>query len=438
MPGPRTAIYRQYLEWANIRLLTKRRDCTEPQRRMMKRAGHVYGLRALGFVMLVSLMTWGGIEGYGTLRASALVESLQKVSTPEVPAIVKQLSGYRRWADPRLASAAQSTDDQSREHLHACLALLPVDASHVDYLFGRLIKATASELPVLRDALKTHQSTLTPKLWTVLESAKPADVSLLPSASTLAIYDPANDRWEAVGGAVAQALVSVNSLLLRPWVEALRPVRGKLTVPLATIFQEKSRSESEHSLAMDILTDYASDDPDRLAELLMVSDPKAYAAFFPIAHRQESKTLPLFQAEIAKKPTYSWNDPPLDPSWTRPDATLSGKIESAQGMLAERFAFCQTMPAGRVSRLPPRGYGSRAIVPPGSAPTPRARASGWRRCGPVTGVAGEWLTISPPKMSARPTSGTARRDIFRSMSPDTWLRVGMTASPPPASPPCGR
>ena len=333
------------LEWANIRLLTKRRDWTEPQRRMMKRAGHVYGLRALGFVMLVSLITWGGIEGYGTLRASALVESLQKVSTPEVPAIVKQLSGYRRWADPRLASAAQSTDDQSREHLHACLALLPVDASHVDYLFGRLIKATASELPVLRDALKTHQSTLTPKLWTVLESAKPADVSLLPSASTLAIYDPANDRWEAVGGAVAQALVSVNSLLLRPWVEALRPVRGKLTVPLATIFQEKSRSESEHSLAMDILTDYASDDPDRLAELLMVSDPKAYAAFFPIAHRQESKTLPLFQAEISKKPTYSWNDPLLDPSWTRPDATLSGKIESAQGMLAERFAFCQTMPA---------------------------------------------------------------------------------------------
>ena len=51
------------------------------------------------------LITWGGIEGYGTLRASALVESLQKVGTPDVPAIVKQLSGYRRWADPQLVRA---------------------------------------------------------------------------------------------------------------------------------------------------------------------------------------------------------------------------------------------------------------------------------------------------------------------------------------------
>jgi hypothetical protein len=64
------------------------------------------------------------------------------------------------------------------DHLHASLALLPVDASQVDYLFNRLKKATHNELPVLRDALKAHRSSLTPKLWTVLESAKPGDVSL--------------------------------------------------------------------------------------------------------------------------------------------------------------------------------------------------------------------------------------------------------------------
>ncbi|MGD0044279.1 MAG: hypothetical protein ABSE84_28390, partial [Isosphaeraceae bacterium] len=167
---------------------------------------------------------------------------------------------------------------------------------------------------------------------------------LLPAASALAIYDADNAKWEAAGGKVAQALVSVNSLLLRPWIEALRPVRGKLTVPTATIFQDKSRSESVHSLATDILTDYASDEPDRLAELLMVSDPKAYLRLFPVAEWQSEKTLPLFQAELAKKETYSWNDPPLNPSWMKPDAALVSRIESAQGILAERFAFCQTMP----------------------------------------------------------------------------------------------
>ena len=146
------------LEWADIWLLTNRRDWTKPQRKMMKRAGRVHGLRTLGLVLLVSLIAWGGIEGYGTLRASALVESLLRVSTPDVPATVQQLSGYRRWADPRLVHVVQRTDDRSREHLHASLALVPVDATQVDYLFKRLLSATPGELPVLRDALKTHQS----------------------------------------------------------------------------------------------------------------------------------------------------------------------------------------------------------------------------------------------------------------------------------------
>jgi formylglycine-generating enzyme required for sulfatase activity len=54
--------------------------------------------------------------------------------------------------------------------------------------------------------------------------------------------------------------------------------------------------------------------------------------------------LPVLQAELVKKATYSWNDPPLNASWTKPDAALMSQIELAQGILTERFAFCQTMP----------------------------------------------------------------------------------------------
>ncbi len=52
----------------------------------------------------------------------------------------------------------------------------------------------------------------------------------------------------------------------------------------------------------------------------------------------------VFLGELAKKATYSWEDPPLDTTWAKPDATLVSRIESAQGILAERFGFCQTMP----------------------------------------------------------------------------------------------
>jgi serine/threonine protein kinase/formylglycine-generating enzyme required for sulfatase activity/tetratricopeptide (TPR) repeat protein len=329
------------MEWANIRLLTKMKDWTEPERRMMRGAGRVHGLRALGLIVLISVITWAGLEGYGGLRASALVESLERVGTPDVPAIIEQLSGYRRWAHLQLARLVQSDDD--REHLHASLALLPVDATQVGYLFNRLIKATPSEVPVLRDALKTHKSTLTPKLWGMLESATPSDAGLLPVASALASYDPENDKWEAVAGKVAQMLVRVNSIHLGPWLETLRPIHRKLAAPLVSIFRDK-RPESEHTQATNILTDYASDDADHLAELLMVSDPKSYLNLFSIAEKRAEQILLLFRAELVKKATHSWNDPPFNPSWTKLDPALVSKIESAQGMLAERFAFCQTMP----------------------------------------------------------------------------------------------
>ena len=204
------------LEWANISLLTRKKDWTEPQHKMMKRAGRVHGLRTLGLAALIALLTWGGIEGYGTLRASSLVESLRTASTEDVPSIVRQLNGYRRWANARLKSLVQNPNDASREKLHASLALLPVDSSQLPFLEQHLLHTTATELPVIRDALKPHQASLIPKLWSTLESAKPGDVSLLRAASALADYDGTSPRWEAVGGKVAEALVTVNPVYLGP------------------------------------------------------------------------------------------------------------------------------------------------------------------------------------------------------------------------------
>ena len=112
---------------------------------MMKRAGRVHGLRTLGLVMLVSLITWGGIEGYGTLRASALVESLKTANTTGVPALIEQLRSYRRWAGRPLSGLLSSTENDRDQHLRASLAnlaLLPDDGSQADYLYDRLLSAS--------------------------------------------------------------------------------------------------------------------------------------------------------------------------------------------------------------------------------------------------------------------------------------------------------
>ena len=155
---------------------------------------------------------------------------------------------------------------------------------------------------MLRDALRPYRSSLTPKLWSVLDTAKPGDPRLLPAAGALALYDPESPRWANNGSKVAETLVGVNSLVLGPWLEALRPVRDKLTGPLVAILRDKQRPETVHSLATDILTDYASDQPDLLAELLMAADLKAFPSLFAVVERQAAKTLPMLRAEVARDP----------------------------------------------------------------------------------------------------------------------------------------
>jgi hypothetical protein len=234
-----------------------------------------------------------------------------------VPAVVQQLTGYRHWADPRLRQLLRESEESSRERLHASLALLPVDATQIDYLRKCLKSVAPAELRVLCAALAPHRSRLIPALWTELEQAGPADPSLLNSAAALALYDPDGPRWSDLGGKVAEALVKVNPIFLGHWLDALRPVRAQLAGPLERIFV-KQGSETEHELATSVLADYVADEPDRVASLLMAAAAKSFLALFPIAERQPNRALPALRAELEKQAPFDWHDPPLDPSLTKP------------------------------------------------------------------------------------------------------------------------
>src|SRR5262249_14166104 len=104
------------LEWASIRLLTKKSEWSQTHEQMMRRAGRVHGIRGLSLVILIALASWGGIVGYSTLRASALVESLNTASTNRVPGLVEELRTYRRWAGRPLAELLSSTPKDSGPH----------------------------------------------------------------------------------------------------------------------------------------------------------------------------------------------------------------------------------------------------------------------------------------------------------------------------------
>src|SRR5262249_44959604 len=85
--------------------------------------------------------------------------------------------------------------------------------------------------------------------------------------------------------------------------ESLHPARQKLLVPLAAIFRDSKRRETERSLAAEILADYATDQAQLLADLLMDADDKQFAVLYPkVEHHGAVARTPLL-AEVDRHPS---------------------------------------------------------------------------------------------------------------------------------------
>ena len=309
------------LEWANIRLLTRKKDWTDPQRRMMRKAEGSYRFR-LGLILFIGLTTRIGIEVYRYIHTPALVEALKAAKSEDISSLINELAFYRPWANPRLFRLLTDTPPSSSEHLHASLALLPVDTGQVDYLYSRMFDANPDELLVIIKALRPHKARLVPKLWSILDPIEPGTKSLVPpppslppepppsphqvpakvapeslsgsgsvglvfdasayassnirqqisltlrTAIALADYDPENQRWEKTAIKISNELVTLNPLYLAYWVDALRPVKSKLKAALARVSADMQRPLIERMLADVIQGDY--------------SDSGALASAFPM------------------------------------------------------------------------------------------------------------------------------------------------------------
>jgi formylglycine-generating enzyme required for sulfatase activity len=287
-------------EWANIRLFTRKGDWTPAQRRMMDRSGHHHALRGTLAVLALALLLFGGWWTHGALRARALVDTVLAAQTAAVPAVVRDMGAYRRWADPllRQARASAEADGDARKQLHASLALLPADPGLVDYLLERLLAAGPDEIGAIRELLAPHGDTVGEPLWAVLEDRAADPGRRLRAASALAAYAPEDGRWKQVSGDVAGRLVAEHALVVGKWAEALRPVRQSLLPPLAVILLEEGRGAESRRLITGVYAGYVEGVPDAFAPLERVlaeaSDPKAASAVrVALARRQANAAVAL-------------------------------------------------------------------------------------------------------------------------------------------------
>ncbi len=295
-------------EFPNIRLLTDNRRWTEPQRKMMVKAGRVHGLRSGIAVAAMIAILFGAREISGRFQAASLVKRLIAADIAEVPSIVQELGAYRRWADPLLRQEDAKAPQGSNKKLDLDLALLAVDQGKIADLRDDLLLVPPSPFVVVRDALLPYRDGVAEPLWNVaLDTIREAP-QRFQAACALATYAPADKRWSKVNKPVADRLVTLEASALVAWREALRPAKAQLIEPLAMIYRDSKQKEQPRSFATETLADYAADQSEELFNLLADAEQVQFPVVFDKLARHKEKAIALGTAELARKPSQNANE----------------------------------------------------------------------------------------------------------------------------------
>lgn len=282
-------------------------------------------------------------------EADGLVQRLLDVEASGLTVAIEDLSDYRELVQEKLVAVYQEANGNSNAKLHTGLALVSGDASVLPFLKERLLDVSPAQFAPVRDQLAKlddHQENLKEYYWGIALSGRQESDRRFQAACALATYDSANETWRdpVFAGFVASHLVGVLPSELGPWRDSLRPVRERLAPALGVIYRDNSRGEQVRSFATDTLGHYLSGDVDGLFELVMDAEPKQFAALFDRFAKCGDQAIAKLDNEVKHELKPIWDDPPLDPSWQQPPAELIQQIEQADGLIAERFAFCQALP----------------------------------------------------------------------------------------------
>ncbi len=277
-------------ESLGIRLLTKRRDWSEPERKMMRVEGRYHLVRGFVLTALLAVVAWRSYEWDGSRNAQALVEKLVFADTANVFEIVKEVSRYRRWADPLLQRTLQEYEEGSKEWLHASLALLAYKEkpeeegrqpakrlwSLVEAAGGSADQDVRAKGFRVACALAARGS---------LGVDRPRWRSSSPSASPGGGQEGARTTSSFVVGELIAAIAR-NPGHYPPLVQALRPAREELLGSLCRVCRDAARTESDRLLAANILVEYATGDDGKSLE-----DPDVLAGVLPEANREQFAVL---------------------------------------------------------------------------------------------------------------------------------------------------
>ncbi len=180
--------------------------------------------------------------------------------------------------------------------------MLPYSGALDDYVLDRLLESEPQELIVIVERLGTRRAAFIDRLWALASDAGTDRKQQLRVACALASLDPQGARWEQLAGAVAGSVVLEHASRLERWLDALRPARKVLLGPLAAIFRDPARTDTERLIATDILEQYAADDPVFLATLIKDANLSQFATLLPVLKTHHNQVIDLLRSDIEKQP----------------------------------------------------------------------------------------------------------------------------------------
>ena len=321
--------------WETLKIagLTRWRQWTPTQRKMMQRAGRVQGLRwAVGLSLMLTIL-FAGVSIHGQIaseslrkeleqnrnQAETLVGALLQSEIAQVPKTISELENYREWADEELRLRYDRAERLSAEKLRTALALLPVDEGKVDYLIEHLVQAHPVDVPIIVKQLVAEQGdndALREQLWShAKQSGDNAGPQRLRAACALAELDAESPSWQEIRVAVVAELVRVRPAYVSYWQDSLRPVATHLAEPLADVFRDPEFRSPERSLATDLTLDYARDMPQVLARAIQDADDHEFRLLFEGLNRHPREAIvelvpvletePEMQFSEAKKESFA-------------------------------------------------------------------------------------------------------------------------------------
>ncbi|MBC8289187.1 MAG: SUMF1/EgtB/PvdO family nonheme iron enzyme, partial [Planctomycetes bacterium] len=308
------------LEWGSIRTLTEKQKWTEPQRKMMGKAGRVHGLRSALVMAALIAVVLGGVTIRNAVErnqqqladqkeserksaeATRIVNALVSADTSQVSNIIKkELINFRQDAKDDLKQAFEESPADSNAKLHAALAMLPDDKSVLPFLKDRLLTVTPMQFGHVRDLLDDDKSELVASYWETAKTGETPEVRF-QAACALATFDSDNEDWEVEDFQtfVAGHLVGVRPSELLPWTKALSPVKDHLTSALSTIYSNPETGEQVRSFATDTLADYWSNKPDGLFNLLADANESQFGVMFGKLTKHQEQAVELGNAEVTQ------------------------------------------------------------------------------------------------------------------------------------------